>query len=55
MTDAEILEIQYMTRFFNRLCNLTDDDLMIRKQIEMERQGNLKKINEEMNRRSREL
>lgn len=54
MTNAEILQLQVMNRFWNKLCDLSDSDLMVRRQMEIEQQGNLKKINEELNRRNRE-
>lgn len=54
MTKADYLQMQVMNRFFDRLCNLTDSELMQRKQIEIERQGNLKRINDELNRRIKE-
>lgn len=54
MTESEILQLQTMNRFFDRLCNLTDSELMTRRQMEVEKQGNLKKINAEINRRWRE-
>ena len=55
MTDAEMLQIKTMNRFFDRLCNLTDSELMTRRQMEIEMQHNLKKINEEISRRNREI
>ena len=55
MTDAEILKIQIMNKFFDRLCNLTDHDLMIRRQLEIEQGHSIKAINDEMNRRTREI
>lgn len=55
MTDAEMLQIQTMNRVFDRLCNLTDSELMTRRQMEIEMQHNLKKINEEISRRNREI
>ena len=55
MTNAEILQIQTMNKFFDRLCSLTDHDLMIRRQMEIEQGHSIKAINDEMNRRTREI
>ena len=55
MTTAQILQFQIMDSFFDRLCNLTDSELMTRKQAEIEMQHNLKKVNEEINRRNTEI
>lgn len=54
MTQAELLQADIMNRFWGRLTNLTDEELMVRRQMEMETQHDLRKINAEMNRRSRE-
>lgn len=54
MTDGEMLQIQIMSKFFDRLCNLSDSELMTRKQMEMEQQHSLKAVNSELNRRNRE-
>ena len=54
MTSAEMLEFQVMTNFWGRLCNLTDSELMTRRQMEIEQQGNLKRVNDELNRRCKE-
>lgn len=51
MTNAEILQFQMMNLLFARLQNLTDSELMTRKQIEMELGHNVKNVNNEMNRR----
>ena len=51
MTNAEMLQFQMMDLLFARLNNLTDRELMIRKQIEMELGHNLKNVNSEINRR----
>ena len=55
MTNGEILQMQVMNNFFARLSNLSNPDLMKRRYIEMELQGNMKNIIDEMNRREREL
>ena len=55
ITNAQILQFQIMDSFFDRLCNLTDSELMTRKQAEIEMQHNLKKVNEEINRRNTEI
>lgn len=55
MTESEMLQIQTMNRFWDKLMNLSDSELMTRKHIEMEMQHDLKKINEEINRRNREI
>lgn len=55
MTETEIMQIQIMNRFWDRLSTLSDSELMTRKTMEMERQGNLKAINAEINRRNQEL
>ena len=55
MTEAEMLQIQTMNRFWDRLINLTDSELMIRKTMEMEMGHNLKAVNTEISRRNREL
>lgn len=54
MTSGELLQMQVMNNFFARLSNLSDTDLMKQRQVEMELQGNLKKIIDEMNRRTKE-
>ena len=54
MTDSEMLQFQVMNRFFDRLMNLTDTELMTRKQIEMELGHSLKNVNNEINRRNAE-
>lgn len=55
MRQAEILQFIVMDSFFNRLCNLTDSELMTRKQAEMEMQRNLKRVNKEITRRNCEI
>lgn len=55
MTQAEILQFVVMDSFFNRLCNLTDSELMTRKHAEMEMQRNLKRVNKEITRRNCEI
>lgn len=55
MTDSEMLQFQVMNRFFDRLMNLTDTELMTRKQMEIEKQGNLTRIRKEISRRNSEL
>lgn len=55
MTQAEILQFVVMDSFFNRLCSLTDSELMTRKQAEMEMQRNLKRVNKEITRRNCEI
>lgn len=55
MTQGEILQMQVMNRFFGRLMDLTDSELMTRRQMEMEQQHSLKRINDELNRRCAEL
>lgn len=55
MTSAEMLQIEIMDRFWGRLCDLSDSDLMTRKTMEMELGHSLKAINSELNRRNREL
>lgn len=55
MKESEILQIQMMSKFFDRLCNLSDSELMTRKQMEVEMQHNLKAVNSELNRRNKEL
>lgn len=52
MTNAEILQFQMMDLLFARLQNLTDSELMTRKQIEMELGHNVKNVNNEINRRN---
>lgn len=54
MTSVE-LQMEIMNSFWGRLCDLSDTDLMMRKRLEMEKHGNLKAINCELNRRIREL
>lgn len=54
MTNAEILQFQMMDLLFARLQNLTDSELMTRKQIEMELGHNVKNVNNEINRRNAE-
>ena len=51
MTNAEMLQFQMMDLLFARLQNLTDRELMTRKQIEMELGHCLKNVNKEINRR----
>lgn len=55
MTDSEILQLQVMDRFWGRLTHLTDSELMTRRQLEIERQGNLKRLRNELSRRNAEL
>lgn len=55
MTQAEILQMQVMNRFFDRLYNLTDSELMTRRQMEMEMGHSIKAISSELNRRLREV
>lgn len=52
MTQAEMLQFEIMDLFWGRLCNLTNSELMARKQAEMEMQSDLKKVNNEINRRN---
>ena len=52
MTQAEMLQFQMMDLLFARLQNLTDRELMTRKQIEMELGHSLKNVNNEINRRN---
>lgn len=52
MTNAEILQFQMMDLLFARLQNLTDSELMTRKQIKMELGHNVKNVNNEINRRN---
>ena len=52
MTQAEILQFQMLDLLFARLQNLTDSELMTRKQIEMELGYNVKNVNNEINRRN---
>ena len=54
MTQAEMLQFQMMDLLFARLQNLTDSELMTRKQIEMELGHSLKNVNKEINRRNAE-
>ena len=54
MTHAEMMQMQMMNLLFSRLNNLTDCELMTRKQIEQELQHNLNPIKAEMNRRNNE-
>lgn len=54
MTNAEMLQFQIMESFWGRLINLTDSDLMTRKQAEMELGHSLKNVNKEINRRNAE-
>lgn len=53
MTNAELLQIQVMNRFFDKLCNLSDSDLMVRKQMEIEQGHSIERIKDELNRRIR--
>lgn len=53
MTQAEMLQFQMMDLLFARLQNLTDRELMTRKQIEMELRHSLKNVNNEINRRTK--
>lgn len=55
MTQAQLLQADIMNRFWGRLCNLTDEELMTRRQMEIEMQHNLKAINNEINRRNKEM
>ena len=55
MTQAQILQFQVMQRFWDKLYNLTDAELMTRKQMEMEQGHSLKRINDELNRRIKQL
>ena len=52
MTQAEMLQFQMLDLLFARLQNLTDRELMTRKQIEMELGHSLKNVNKEINRRN---
>ena len=54
MTHAEMMQNQMMNLLFSKLSNLTDCELMTRKQIEMELQHNLNPIRAELNRRNYE-
>jgi hypothetical protein len=54
MTQAEMLQFQMLDLLFARLQNLTDRELMTRKQIEMELGHSLKNVNNEINRRNAE-
>lgn len=54
MTESEMLQFQIMDSFFGRLMSLTDNELMTRVQAEMEMQGNLRKVNAEINRRNKD-
>ena len=54
MTEVEILQIQTMNRFWDRLTNLNDSELMTRKTMEMEMGHNLKAVNTEISKRNRE-
>lgn len=54
MTNGEILQFQMMDLLFAGVQNLTDRELMIRKQIEMELGHSLKNVNKEINRRNAE-
>lgn len=51
MTQAEILQFQMLDLLFARLQNLTDRELMTRKQIEIELGHNVKNVNKEIDRR----
>ena len=55
MTQAELLQADIMNRFWGRLTNLTNEELMTRRQMEIEQGHNLKAINAEINRRNREI
>ena len=54
MTQAQLLQLQVMSDFFNRLCNLSDNELVIKKVEAQETQDGkrIKAINKEMNRRN---
>lgn len=52
MTQAEMLQFQMINLLFDKLQNLTDRELMTRKQIEIELGHNLRNVNKEMNRRT---
>lgn len=52
MTNGEMLQFQMMDLLFAGLQNLTDRELMLRKQIEIELGHNLKNVNKEINRRN---
>ena len=52
MNEAEMLQFQMMDLLFARLFNLTDSQLMLRKQIETELEHNLKGVKKEINRRN---
>ena len=53
MTQAEMLQFQMLDLLFARLQNLTDRELMTRKQIEMELGHNVKNVNNEIERRNK--
>lgn len=55
MTETEIMQIQIMNRFWDRLTSLSDSELMTRKHMEMEIGHNLKAVNSEISRRNMEL
>lgn len=48
-----MLQFQMLDLLFARLQNLTDRELMTRKQIEMELGHNLRNVNKEINRRTK--
>ena len=52
MTQEEMLQFQMLDLLFARIQNLTDRELMTRKQIEMELGHNVKNVNKEINRRN---
>lgn len=52
MTQGEMLQFQMLDLLFARIQNLTDSELMTRKQIEMELEHNVKNVNKEINRRN---
>lgn len=54
MTESDMLQIQTMNRFWDRLMNLSDSELMTRKHMEIEMGHSLKAVNAEINRRWRE-
>lgn len=55
MTETEIMQIQIMNRFWDRLSTLSDSELMTRKTMEMEMGHNLKAVNAEISKRNMEL
>lgn len=51
MTNAEMLQFQIGETFWGKLKSLTDNELMTRKQAEIELGHSLKNVNKEINRR----